>query len=194
MTAPDPSRAPGFVHRNRDALWLEIIGGLVLALAVSGVMFAIDVAREDSRNAHDESLSNSLFVRQAVMMEAPVLPLSALYLEGAQLSGLDLAGADLSDAVLAGAELKASNLAGAVLEEADLTGADLSDASLAGADLTESTLSDADLTGTNLSDADLTDATLDGAWHLAAEPPTADADTLAALRAVGAAEADADDD
>jgi len=184
----------GFVRRNRDALWLEVIGGVILAFAVSGVMFAIDAARENSRNAHDEALSNSLFVRQGVMNGADVLPFAGLYLDEAQLSGLTLDGADFADATLTGAELKGSSLRNAVLAEADLTGADLTDADLTGADLSEAMLADADLTGATLTEVLRDDASLDGAWYLASEPPAADQELLDELRAVGASEADEDDD
>ena len=192
--SPSHRGVRGFASRNRDALWLELIGGVILAFAVSGVMFAIDAAREDSRNAHDEALSNSLFVRQGVMNGAELLPFAGLYLDGAQLSGLDLDGADFSDATLTGAELKGATLRGAILAESDLTGADLSDADLTGADLSEATLAHTDLTGATLAEVNLDEATLEGAWYLAAEPPAADQSVRDALRAVGAAEADADDD
>ncbi|WP_297082876.1 pentapeptide repeat-containing protein, partial [uncultured Demequina sp.] len=154
----------------------------------------IDAARENSRNAHDEALSNSLFVRQGVMNGADVLPFAGLYLDEAQLSGLTLDGADFADATLTGAELKGSSLRNAVLAEADLTGADLTDADLTGADLSEAMLADADLTGATLTEVLRDDASLDGAWYLASEPPAADQELLDELRAVGASEADEDDD
>lgn len=192
MTQPRGLRA--FASRNRDSLMLELIGGVILASAVSLVIFFAESASEQSRNDHAESLGNSLFVREAVMNQSTTLPFSSLYLEGAQLSGLALDGADFSDAALAGAELKGSGLAGASLAEADLTGADLSRADLTGADLTEATLADADLTGAVLNDVTHDEADFSGAWYLDEEPPEAADEILAQLTAVDAAEADRDDD
>ncbi|SEI91258.1 pentapeptide repeat-containing protein [Demequina mangrovi] len=180
---------PGFFSRHRDELILQAIGSLVLGMIVSLALYVVDQMREDARNARDESLGNSLFVRQAVMADRDILPFSALYLADAQLSGLDLSGADLSDAVLAGAELKETDLSGADLSEADLSGADLSGAVLTGAALAEANLSDADLSGADLSGADLTQAIADGATYDAGDPPLG-ADALLTSLAVG----DEDDD
>lgn len=192
MSQPRGLRA--FASRNRDSLMLELIGGVILASAVSLVIFFAEAASEQSRNDHAESLGNSLFIREAVMNEAATLPFSSLYLAGAQLSGLALAGADFSDADLSGAELKGSVLTGADLSEADLRGADLSRADLTAADLSEATLSDADLTGAVLTDVAYDEAELSGAWYSDEDPPVADAALLALLTAVDAAEADVDDD
>ncbi|MDN4474673.1 pentapeptide repeat-containing protein [Demequina sp. SYSU T00192] len=187
--APTPT---GFFTRHRDELILQAIGSLVLGMFVSLALYVVDQMREDARNARDESLGNSLFVRQAVMSDRDVLPFSALYLAEAQLSGLDLAGADLSDAVLAGAELKGTDLAGADLSEADLSGADLSGADLSGASLAEADLSGADLSGTVLTGADLTAVEADGAGHDPGDPPIG-AEALGEDLRVDAGE-DADDD
>ncbi|WP_159450078.1 pentapeptide repeat-containing protein [Demequina sp. NBRC 110056] len=195
MAEPTTTRGVrGFIARNRDDLWLEVIGGVVLAFAVSGVMFGLDARRTDAQNAHSEALSNSLFVRQAVMAETSTLPFSGLLLDGAQLSGLPLDDADFADASLRGAELKRSSLVTASLAEADLTGADLTAADLTGADLTEATLAGVDLSDAVLTDADLTGTTFEGAWYDEERPPATDAGVLALLSSVPAAEADVDDD
>jgi len=184
----------GFFARNRDELALEVISSLVLGVIVAVVLYAVEQSREDARNARDEALGNSLFVRQAVMSEREVLPFSALYLAEAQLSGLDLAGADFSDAVLAGAELKDADLTGADLSEADLTGADLSRSDLSGANLSEADLTGADLTGTVLAGATLDDAVLTGARYAADEPPVGADDALADLAVADDDPEDEDDD
>lgn len=184
----------GFVARNKDDLWLEVIGGVVLALAVSGVMYWIDQARTEARNAHDESLSNSLFVRDAAMRDTDVLPLSSLYLEGAQLSGLPLSGADLSDANLRAAELKHADLSGADLTEVDATGADLSGTVFAGADLSEAVLRDADVSGADFTDAVVTEADWAGAYFVSGEEPLGIADAGVELVEVDPAIEDIDDD
>ncbi|WES64285.1 pentapeptide repeat-containing protein [Microbacter sp. GSS18] len=179
----------GFVRRNRDDLWLELIGGVILALVVSLVMFAIDQASSDSREAHAESLSNSIFVREAVMGGNDLLPFSALNLQGAQLSGLELAGADFSDADLRDAELKRSDLTGANLVEADLAGADLAGAVLAGADLTEARMDGTEVSGVDFTGATLTDADLTLAFYVAGEPPVGLAD-IGLLRVAPASDTD----
>lgn len=180
----------GFVRRNSDTLWLELIGGVILALAVSLVMFWLDQVRTDERDAKDEALSNSIFVRQAVMSDSTVLPFSALYLEGAQLSGLDLAGADFSDADLTAAEIKNADLSGAQLAEADLSGADLSGSDLTGTDLTEATLDQTDVSGADFTGANLTEVDLSQALFVDGAPPVGVSD-LDALQVV--AESDTDD-
>ncbi|WP_062529610.1 pentapeptide repeat-containing protein [Demequina rhizosphaerae] len=184
--------SPGFFTRHRDELILQAIGSLVLGMFVSLALYVVDQMREDERNARDESLGNSLFVRQAVMSDREVLPFSALYLAEAQLSGLDLSGADLSDAVLAGAELKGTDLSGADLSEADLSGADLSGADLTGASLAEADLSRADLSGADLTGADLTEVDAAGAGYDEDDPPIG-AEALADHLEAGAGE-DPDDD
>ncbi len=192
--SPRPDRPPSFWSRNRDELILQAIGGLVLATLVALAISWIDYTRDVERAARDEALSNSLFVRQAVMSERELLPFSALYLDSAQLSGLALAGADFSDAVLTGAELKGSDLTGAALEEADLTGADLSYATLVDADLSEATMRDVDLTGADLSGADLSATDLGGAYFADDEPPTGLDVAGLGVVALDADEADEDDD
>lgn len=192
--SPSPDRPPSFWSRNRDELIMQAIGGLLLAALVSLAISWIDYNRDVQRAARDESLSNSLFVRQAVMSERELLPFSSLYLDSAQLSGLALSGADFSDAVLVGAELKRTDLTGATLDEADLTGADLSHAVLAGASLAEADLSDADLTGADLTGADLTETTLTGAYFADDAPPTGIDAAALGIGARDVEEADADDD
>lgn len=198
MTEPPNSAsatgAMSFWRRNRDELVLEAIGGLLLALLVSLAISWMDQSREEERSARDEALSNSLFVRQAVMSERELLPFSSLYLAEAQLSGLELAGADFSDADLTRAELKGSDLTGADLSEAVLAGADLTDAVLVDANLAEADLSGADLTAADLTGAELAEVTWTDSFYLTDEPPVGvDLETLPAS-ALGAAEADADDD
>lgn len=192
---PDNARGVrGFISRNKDDLWLEVIGGVVLAAVVSGVMYWIDQARTDARNAHDESLSNSLFVRDAAMRGGDVLPLSSLYLEGAQLSGLPLAGADFTDADLRTAELKHADLTGADMREIDATGADFSGAVLVGADLSEAVLRDVDVSGADFTDATLVDAMWQGAYYAVDEEPTGLDLTALDLVVLDADVADLDDD
>ena len=175
-TAPAPaaSSRPGvraFFARNRDDLWLEVISGVVLALVVSLVVFALDQATTAERESNAESLGNSLFVREAVMADSSVLPFSSLNLRGAQLSGLPLAGADFSDADLLDAELKRTDLTGATLSEADLTNVDLTGSILVGADLSEALLRNTEFTNADFTGADLTEADLAGAFYVEGEPP-----------------------
>ncbi len=126
----DTAHPPGFWKRNRDELILESIGGLFLALLVSVIISWMDQNREETRAARDEALSNSIFVRQAVMNESTVLPFSGLYLDSAQLSGLLLAGADFSGVDFTGAKLTAGALQGArYVEDEPPTGVDASEAS-----------------------------------------------------------------
>jgi len=179
----------GFVRRNRDELWLELIGGVILALVVGLVFFAIDQASTDARESHAESLSNSVFVREAVMAGNELLPFSALNLEGAQLSGLLLAGADFSDADLRDAELKGSDLTGATLVEADLTGADLAGAVLAGADLSEARLDGTEVSGVDFTGAVLEEVDLSQAFYVAGEPPVG-LDDIDLLRVAGSSDSD----
>ncbi|WP_084073286.1 pentapeptide repeat-containing protein [Demequina sp. NBRC 110052] len=192
--AAEPAAGLGFWRRNRDELILEAIGGLVLALLVSFAISWIDQSREEERSARDEALSNSLFVRQAVMSERELLPFSSLYLADAQLSGLTLAGAEFSDADLTGAELKESDLTGADLSEAVLVGADLSEAVLVGTNLAEADLTGADLTAADLTGASLADVVWEGSFYLEGAPPVGvDLDGLPA-EALAESDADADDD
>lgn len=165
-------RSPGFWRRNRDELILEAIGGLILAMLVSVVISWMDHNREEARSARDEALSNSIFVRQAVMSGSPVLPFSGLYLDSAQLSGLRLAGADFSDADLTRAEFKDADLAAADLSEANLTGADLSGSSLTGANLSEATLNGTIVSGVDFSGATLSAGALDQAVYVDNDPPS----------------------
>lgn len=189
QAASDERGFRGFVRRNRDDLWLELIGGVILALVVGLVFFAIDQASTDSRESHAESLSNSLFVREAVMGGNELLPFSALNLEGAQLSGLRLAGADFSDADLRDAELKRSDLTGATLVEADLTGADLAGAVLAGADLSEANLDGTEVSGVDFTGAVLDEVDLSAAFYVAGEPPIG-LDDIDLLRVAGSSDTD----
>jgi len=175
-TAPDTSQGSrpsirGFFARNRDDLWLEVISGVVLALVVSLVVFALDQATTAERESNAESLGNSLFVREAVMGDSSVLPFSSLNLRGAQLSGLPLAGADFSDADLLDAELKRTDLTGANLSEADLTNVDLTGSIFVDADLSEALLRNTELTSADFTGADLTEADLAGAFYIEGEPP-----------------------
>ncbi len=194
MSPDKTSGLPRFWARNKDELILEAIGGLVLATVVSLAISWVDERRDTDRAARDEALSNSLFVRQAVMNERDLLPFSSLYLDSAQLSGLSLAGADFTDAVLRSAELKDSDLSGASLAEADLTGADLSRAVLVDADLSEATLVLTDLTGADLTGADLTGVDLAGAYFEEGSPPAGLDLSATGIEAVDAAVADDDDD
>ncbi|WP_061962290.1 pentapeptide repeat-containing protein [Demequina flava] len=194
MSDPHKTGVRGFVSRNSDALWLEVIGGVILALAVSGVMYWVDQSRTDARNAHDESLSNSLFVRQAAMSDTDVLPLSSLYLEGAQLSGLPLAGADFSDADLTRAELKHADLTEADMREVDATGADMSGALLVRADLSEAILRNVDLSGADLTGAVIAETEWSGAYFVSGEAPDGIDGTELGLVEVDPAVEDIDDD
>lgn len=188
----DTTLQPGFWKRNRDELILESIGGLFLALLVSVIISWLDQSREETRAARDEALSNSIFVRQAVMNESAVLPFSGLYLEAAQLSGLALMSADFSDADLTGAEIKDADLTGANLSETDLSGADLSDSILAGADLSEAALGGTIISGVDFTGATITAGALQGALYAEDEPPTGvDASEATSLTPT---EADIDDD
>jgi hypothetical protein len=164
-------RARAFVSRNGDALMLEAIGGVVLALVVSLVVFGLDQATADQRDAQAEAQSNSIFVRQAVMGDSAILPFSSLNLRGAQLSGLPLAGADFSDADLSGAELKDTDLTGATLTEANLSGVDLSGSTLIGVNMAEAQLRNADLSGVNFTGAIVTDVDFTDAFYVDDDPP-----------------------
>jgi len=173
LDASTPPR-PGirsFLARNRDDLWLEVISGVVLALVVSLVVFALDQATTEQRDSRAESLGNSLFVRQAVMSDSSILPFSNLNLRGAQLSGLPLAGADFSDADLVDAEIKRTDLTGANFSEADLTNVDLTETIFIDANLSEATLRNTDLSGTDFTGADLREVDLTDAFYVDGEPP-----------------------
>ncbi len=169
--APRVGGARAFFARNSDALVLELIGSVVLALVVSLLVFGLDQAATEQRDSKAESLSNSIFVRQSVMGGNDVLPFSGLNLRDAQLSGLPLTGADFSDADLAGAELKDADLSHALLAEADLSGADLSDSVLAGADLSEAVLDDTNLSNADFTGTQVTDVDFSTAFYLEGAPP-----------------------
>jgi hypothetical protein len=173
LIATEPARGPirAFVARNRDALWLEVIGGVVLALVVSLLVFALDQVTTDQRDAKAEALSNSIFVRQAVMGDSAVLPFSSLNLRGAQLSGLPLAGADFSDADLTDAEMKRTDLTGANLNETDLTNVDLTGSTIVNAGLSEAVLRNTELSGVDFTGADVTEADFTDAYYVEGEAP-----------------------
>lgn|GEM_PF-2208806 len=164
-------RVRAFVSRNSDALVLEVIGGVVLALVVSLAVFGLDQATTEQRETQSEALSNSIFVRQAVMSDSAVLPFSSLNLRGAQLSGLPLTGADFSDADLTGAELKGIDLTGSTLTEANLSNADLSGSNLIGVNMAEAMLRHANLSGVNFTGAIVTDVDFTDAFYIDGEPP-----------------------
>lgn len=128
---------------------------------VSIVVWSIDHSREEARSARDEALSNSLFVRQAVMNNPQVMPFSGLYLHSAELGGLSLVGADFSDAALTGADLS----------EVDFSGTDLAGATLKDSDLSETTFDGADVSGVDFTGAAIDPGALDRAFYDEGDPP-----------------------
>ena len=114
------------------------------------------------------------FLKEAKLINriAPIISLSTMHLDKAQLRWADLSGTSLHGAIFGGAELREAHLEGADLSnaylggEADLRGAYLNGADLNGAIFTGEDQSGADLDGAHLDGADLSGADLSGARNL----------------------------